>query len=79
MTFDPTAASAGEIAAAVRDGETSAAAVLEATLTVIRKRDPVLNAFTAITDERAARGQRRSTRIARKAARSDRWRACRSR
>ncbi len=53
MTFDPTAASAGEIARAVRDGKTSAAAVLEAALAVIRERDPVLNAFTAITDERA--------------------------
>jgi aspartyl-tRNA(Asn)/glutamyl-tRNA(Gln) amidotransferase subunit A len=53
MTFDPVTASAGEIANAVRAGETSAAAILEATLANIRTRDPVLNAFTAVTEERA--------------------------
>jgi aspartyl-tRNA(Asn)/glutamyl-tRNA(Gln) amidotransferase subunit A len=53
MTFDPVTASAGEIADAVRTGKASAAAVLEATLANIRMRDPALNAFTAVTDERA--------------------------
>ncbi|HEY3658733.1 MAG TPA: AtzE family amidohydrolase [Steroidobacteraceae bacterium] len=53
MTLDPTAASAVEIAAAVRNGEISAAAVLEAALVAIRMRNPVLNAFTAVTDRRA--------------------------
>jgi aspartyl-tRNA(Asn)/glutamyl-tRNA(Gln) amidotransferase subunit A len=54
MAIDPTSASAAEIARAVRDGELSAAAVIEATLLAIRARDPVLNCFTAITAERAA-------------------------
>jgi AtzE family amidohydrolase len=53
MAFHPVAASAGEIVEAVRSGETSAAAVLEATLVNIRTRGPMLNAFTAVTDERA--------------------------
>jgi aspartyl-tRNA(Asn)/glutamyl-tRNA(Gln) amidotransferase subunit A len=53
MTFDPVTASAGEITDAVRTGKASAAAVLEATLANIRMRDPALNAFTAVTDERA--------------------------
>jgi aspartyl-tRNA(Asn)/glutamyl-tRNA(Gln) amidotransferase subunit A len=53
MTFDPVTASAGETADAVRTGKASAAAVLEATLANIRLRDPALNAFTAVTDERA--------------------------
>jgi aspartyl-tRNA(Asn)/glutamyl-tRNA(Gln) amidotransferase subunit A len=53
MTFDPTAASAGKIAEAVRSGEVSAADVLELTLAGIWARDPILNAFTTITDERA--------------------------
>jgi AtzE family amidohydrolase len=46
-------ASAGEIVEAVHGGEISALAVLEATLANIRKRNPVLNAFTAVTEERA--------------------------
>jgi 1-carboxybiuret hydrolase len=53
MAIDPTSASAGEIARAVIDGELSAVAVIEATLTAIRARDPVLNCFTAVTAERA--------------------------
>jgi aspartyl-tRNA(Asn)/glutamyl-tRNA(Gln) amidotransferase subunit A len=53
MTFDPVTASAGEIADAVRTGKASAAAVLEAALANIGMRDPALNAFTAVTDERA--------------------------
>src|SRR5262245_2318495 len=43
---------AGDIAAAVADGRTSATAVVKAALARI-KRDQVLNAFTAITEERA--------------------------
>jgi AtzE family amidohydrolase len=54
MAIDPTSVSAAEIARAVRDGELSAAEVLEATLIAIRARDPVLNCFTAVTAERAA-------------------------
>src|SRR3954451_23229437 len=53
MTFDPASVSAGKIAEAVRNAQTSAAAVLETTLANIRARDPVLNAFTAVTTERA--------------------------
>jgi aspartyl-tRNA(Asn)/glutamyl-tRNA(Gln) amidotransferase subunit A len=44
---------ASEIAAAVRDGRTSAAAVVEAALARIAARDRVLNAFTAVLAERA--------------------------
>jgi AtzE family amidohydrolase len=54
MAIDPTSASAAEIARAVNAGELSATAVIEATLTAIRARDPVLNCFTALTAERAA-------------------------
>jgi 1-carboxybiuret hydrolase len=53
MAIDPTSASAAEIARAVNDGELRAAEVIEATLTAIRARDPVLNCFTAVTAERA--------------------------
>ncbi|MEA2904256.1 MAG: 1-carboxybiuret hydrolase [Alphaproteobacteria bacterium] len=44
---------AAEIADAVRNGQTSAAAVIEATLATIKRRNPALNAFTAITEKRA--------------------------
>lgn len=44
---------AAEIAAAVSAGERSAAAVVEAALTRIAKLNPALNAFTAVTAERA--------------------------
>jgi AtzE family amidohydrolase len=54
MPIDPTSASAAEIARAVSDGELSAAEVVEATLLAIRARNPVLNCFTAVTEERAA-------------------------
>jgi aspartyl-tRNA(Asn)/glutamyl-tRNA(Gln) amidotransferase subunit A len=54
MPIDPTSASAAEIARAVSAGEVSAAEVVEATLTAIRMRDPVLNCFTAVTAQRAA-------------------------
>jgi AtzE family amidohydrolase len=46
-------ASAAEIAGAVAAGRTSATRVIEATLARIRERDPVLNSFTAVTEERA--------------------------
>jgi aspartyl-tRNA(Asn)/glutamyl-tRNA(Gln) amidotransferase subunit A len=46
-------ATASEIAAAVGSGATSAASVTEAVLARIAKRDKVLNAFTAVTAERA--------------------------
>lgn len=45
--------SAFEIAAQVRDGDVSARAITEATLASIAKRDSALNAFTAVTAERA--------------------------
>ena len=49
---------AADIAAAVADGRTSASSVIEATLARIRERDPLLNSFTAITEQRAlARAQ----------------------
>jgi Asp-tRNA(Asn)/Glu-tRNA(Gln) amidotransferase A subunit family amidase len=44
---------AGDIAAAVASGRISATQVVEATLARIRERDPVLNSFTAVTEERA--------------------------
>jgi 1-carboxybiuret hydrolase len=46
-------ASAAEIAGAVAAGRTSATRVIEATLARIRERDPILNSFTAVTEERA--------------------------
>lgn len=50
---DITWSSAAEIAAAVQSGKTSALDVTEQMLAVIDKRNPVLNAFTAVTAERA--------------------------
>ncbi len=46
-------ASAATIATAVATGETSAATVIDQALARIARRNPVLNAFTAITTERA--------------------------
>jgi AtzE family amidohydrolase len=46
-------ASAATIATAVATGETSAATVIDHALARIARRNPVLNAFTAITTERA--------------------------
>jgi AtzE family amidohydrolase len=58
MAFDPTSASAAEIAQAVTSGQASAADIIEATLAAIRRRDGVLNCFTALTEARArARAQ----------------------
>jgi len=53
MAIDPSTASAAEIASAVRDGKARASDVVEAALAAIRMHDPVLNAFTAVTQERA--------------------------
>jgi 1-carboxybiuret hydrolase len=50
-TFD--FAGAFDIAAAVMSGRSSAGEIVQATLQRIRERDPVLNAFTAVTEERA--------------------------
>ncbi len=44
---------AAEIAAALASGEVTAQDVIEATFARIRARDPLLNAFTAVTEERA--------------------------
>jgi 1-carboxybiuret hydrolase len=44
---------AADIAAAVTAGRVSALSVVEATLLRVRKLDPLLNSFTALTDERA--------------------------
>ena len=50
--------SAAKIAAAVTAGSVSAKHIVEATLTRIRERDPLLNSFTAVTEHRAlARAQ----------------------
>jgi AtzE family amidohydrolase len=58
VTYDPAWSSAAEIAAAVSGGRTSASAVVEATLARIAAHNPLLNAFTAVTTERArARAQ----------------------
>jgi 1-carboxybiuret hydrolase len=53
MTADPAWASATEIAAAVAGGRVTAAAVTEAALGRIAALDRALNAFTAVTGERA--------------------------
>ena len=45
--------SAASIAASVAAGETTATAVINQTLARIASRNPVLNAFTAVTAERA--------------------------
>src|SRR6204780_3623907 len=44
---------AADIAAAVTSGRASAVNVVEAALARIRERDPVLNSFTAVTEQRA--------------------------
>src|SRR5271154_4053906 len=46
-------ATAADIAAAVTSGRASAVSVVEAALARIRERDPVLNSFTAVTEQRA--------------------------
>src|SRR4029077_3813999 len=51
--MDTACAYATEIAAAVREGRTSASAVVRAALARIAADDPVLNAFTAVLGERA--------------------------
>jgi AtzE family amidohydrolase len=51
--MDTSWAHASEIAAAVRDGRTSASAVVATALARIAKYDPVLNAFTAVLEARA--------------------------
>ena len=49
---------AAEIVAAVGGGRASAVSIVEAALARIRERDPVLNSFTAVTEQRAlARAQ----------------------
>ena len=53
MIDDPDFAEAGAIAAMVAARRSSAAAIVEAVLTRIARLNPVLNAFTAITAERA--------------------------
>jgi aspartyl-tRNA(Asn)/glutamyl-tRNA(Gln) amidotransferase subunit A len=51
--FDSSWATGSEIAAAVAAGQTSAFAVIDDALARIAARNPVLNAFTAVTDARA--------------------------
>jgi AtzE family amidohydrolase len=50
---DTTWSSAADIAAAVIAGKISATGVIEAALATIRERDPLLNAFTTVTEQRA--------------------------
>src|SRR5262245_52396138 len=58
MVFDPSTASASDIARAVGSGQTTALAVTNAALAIIEQRSGALNAFTAITADRArARAQ----------------------
>jgi AtzE family amidohydrolase len=47
--------SAANIAAAVASGQASATSVVEGALARIRERDPLLNSFTAVTEQRARR------------------------
>jgi aspartyl-tRNA(Asn)/glutamyl-tRNA(Gln) amidotransferase subunit A len=53
MAIELTTASAADIASAVREGKACASDVVEATLAGIRMRGKILNAFTAVTEERA--------------------------
>jgi len=54
MPADPFAwSSAAEISTAVADGRTSAVEVAEAAIARIGDRDPLLNAVTAMTEQRA--------------------------
>ena len=53
MSGDHTWSTAAEIASAVGSGNVSAAEVTAQILAVIDRRNPVLNAFTAVTAERA--------------------------
>jgi aspartyl-tRNA(Asn)/glutamyl-tRNA(Gln) amidotransferase subunit A len=53
MPIDPNFASGAEIAGAVRAGDASAVEIIDAALAAIRLRDPVLNSFTVVTEERA--------------------------
>jgi AtzE family amidohydrolase len=52
-TTDFSWASAAAIAGAVASGRAGAADIVEATLARIRERDPLLNSFTAVTEQRA--------------------------
>jgi 1-carboxybiuret hydrolase len=51
--FDFAWMTAGEIAAAFAAGRISATSIVEASLSRIRARDPLINAFTTVTEERA--------------------------
>ena len=51
--IDPALSTAADIASAVTSGGTSAVRIVEAALERIRERDPVLNSFTAVTEQRA--------------------------
>src|SRR5215475_550599 len=53
MTLNPNTASAAEIANAVGTGSISACEVIDGVLAAIRARNKSLNAFTAVTEERA--------------------------
>ena len=62
MTFDQNWATASEIARSVASGEVSAGAVVENALARITERDPMYNAFTDVTAQRARRRLRRGQR-----------------
>ena len=53
--FDSAWMNAGEVAAAFAAGRVSAQSVVDAAFARIRARDPLINSFTAVTDERAQR------------------------
>src|SRR5580704_1687714 len=56
--IDPAWASAGAVATAVARGDTTACSVVDGALARISRHNPILNAFTAVTAERArARAQ----------------------
>jgi aspartyl-tRNA(Asn)/glutamyl-tRNA(Gln) amidotransferase subunit A len=58
MTTSDPPQTAADIASAVASGESSAQAIIEMALARIRERDPVLNSFTAVTEERALKRAR---------------------
>src|ERR1700730_14682570 len=51
--FDFAWMTAGDIAAAFASGRATAASIVEAAFATIRARDPLINSFAALTEERA--------------------------
>jgi AtzE family amidohydrolase len=52
-SFDSSWSGAADIVAAIAAGRTTASSIIEATLARIRERDPLLNSFTTVVEQRA--------------------------